>query len=161
MALVSTNIFLPRFRIYFAEALIPDTNTVFLENITAERRKQRRGAKTTTNDDSDVAVQQQQLWSSEELLEMTGGSDYEKLQLDMFEAFFLVYGINTLQIYSNDKVLSIDECWTRFTRILDVDGYCRNIFAVQYAVYHHFRSLGWAPKRGTKFGVDFGKYCNA
>ncbi|KAL2152201.1 hypothetical protein VTH82DRAFT_5385 [Thermothelomyces myriococcoides] len=28
-------------------------------------------------------------------------------------------------------------------------------FLVNYAVYHHFRSLGWVPRHGIKFGVDW------
>lgn len=28
-------------------------------------------------------------------------------------------------------------------------------FLVHYAVYHHFRSLGWVPRSGIKFGVDW------
>lgn len=27
---------------------------------------------------------------------------------------------------------------------------------MNYAVYHYYRSLGWVPKTGSKFGVDFG-----
>lgn len=28
-------------------------------------------------------------------------------------------------------------------------------FLIHYAVYHHFRSLGWVPRGGIKFGVDW------
>ncbi|POS73329.1 hypothetical protein DHEL01_v208276 [Diaporthe helianthi] len=28
-------------------------------------------------------------------------------------------------------------------------------FLIQYAVYHHFRSLGWVPRAGIKFGTDW------
>lgn len=28
-------------------------------------------------------------------------------------------------------------------------------FLVNYAVYHHFRSLGWVPRPGIKFAVDW------
>lgn len=28
-------------------------------------------------------------------------------------------------------------------------------FLIHYAVYHHFRSLGWVPRAGIKFGVDW------
>jgi tRNA-splicing endonuclease subunit Sen2 len=30
-----------------------------------------------------------------------------------------------------------------------------NGFIVHYAVYHHFRSLGWVVKSGIKFCVDY------
>lgn len=30
-----------------------------------------------------------------------------------------------------------------------------NPFLVHYAVYHHFRSLGWVVKGGIKFCVDY------
>lgn len=33
---------------------------------------------------------------------------------------------------------------------------CVPEFATYYAVYHYYRTLGWAPKQGTKFGVDYG-----
>ena len=30
-----------------------------------------------------------------------------------------------------------------------------NPFIINYAVYHHYRSLGWVVKGGTKFCVDY------
>ena len=30
-------------------------------------------------------------------------------------------------------------------------------FLQRYIVYHYFRSKGWIPKSGLKYGVDFGK----
>jgi tRNA-splicing endonuclease subunit Sen2 len=33
--------------------------------------------------------------------------------------------------------------------------YPDNPFLVYYAVYHHYRSLGWVVKGGIKFCVDF------
>jgi tRNA-splicing endonuclease subunit Sen2 len=46
--------------------------------------------------------------------------------------------------------MSIEDCWSVFCRSNDS-------FHVNYAVYHFYRSLGWVPKSGSKFGVDFGK----
>jgi len=31
-------------------------------------------------------------------------------------------------------------------------------FPERYVAYHYFRSKGWVPKTGLKFGSDFGNY---
>ena len=31
-------------------------------------------------------------------------------------------------------------------------------FLPNYVVYHYLRSKGWVPKKGAKYGADFGKY---
>lgn len=46
--------------------------------------------------------------------------------------------------------LSIADCWSIFCK-------SNSKFHSHYAVYHFYRSLGWVPKSGSKFGVDFGK----
>ncbi|OBZ87342.1 tRNA-splicing endonuclease subunit Sen2 [Choanephora cucurbitarum] len=90
--------------------------------------------------------------SSSELLILTDQQDLEKLQLDLFEAFFLTYGLNALSIYDSLQApLSIETCWTLFCK-------ADPSFHYKYAVYHYYRSLGWVPKNGLKFGVDFVLY---
>jgi len=42
------------------------------------------------------------------------------------------------------------DCWSTFCK-------ANPAFHSHYAVYHFYRSLGWVPKTGSKFGVDFGK----
>ncbi|KPP68408.1 tRNA-splicing endonuclease subunit Sen2-like [Scleropages formosus] len=56
----------------------------------------------------------------------------EYLQLSPEEAFFLVYALGCLSIYYNEPN-----------------------FDTTYAAYHYFRSKGWVPKTGVKYGTDF------
>ncbi|KAI8145027.1 hypothetical protein BJV82DRAFT_577285 [Fennellomyces sp. T-0311] len=121
----------------------PDKDTVFLEHITEQRRQQKRNHDNATSSASG-------LWSTEEIRTMVDNYDYEQIMLDFYEAFFLRYALNTLVIYdASNKRLSIDDCWTIFSNRTP-------LFATRYAAYHYYRSLGWAPKQGSKFGVDFG-----
>ncbi|ORY95767.1 tRNA intron endonuclease [Syncephalastrum racemosum] len=122
-------------------------DTVFLEHLTSDRRNQRRGKCA----DRDAEASQQ-------LLEHTQQQDFEQWRLDVFEAFFLVYALDALQIHLStpESLLSIEACWRLFSE--GFRGSCVNTFSVQYAVYHHYRSLGWAPKAGSKFGVDWVLY---
>ncbi|KAJ3869008.1 hypothetical protein EV359DRAFT_70182 [Lentinula novae-zelandiae] len=100
----------------------------------------------------------------EELLE-----DMEHLQLTLSEAFFLAWNFDCLTILDPetacfDEPLSLPEIWTTFQQIylappiptlptpeLQLD----NSFLIHYAVYHHYRSLGWVVKNGLKFCVDY------
>jgi len=89
----------------------------------------------------------------------------EHLQLTPEEAFFLAFGFGVLAVKdpSTDAVLSPTELFDRFRRYsyfpprigpsapLSPD----DPFLQHYAVYHHFRSLGWVPRPGQKFGVDW------
>ncbi|XP_068618122.1 uncharacterized protein Tsen2 [Battus philenor] len=73
----------------------------------------------------------------------------EKLMLTTQESFFLLYGLGCLQILNSDnKVLSISQCWSLFT---NRDKH----FLEKYIVYHYFRSKGYIVKPGIKFGGDF------
>lgn len=80
------------------------------EQITVARRKQRRQqprnkrsqANFTTSNLDDDPAQQEDLWTLTELAEWAQGENYECFQLDLFEAFFLVYGLDILNIL--DKV---------------------------------------------------------
>ncbi|KAB5531451.1 hypothetical protein GE09DRAFT_1177458 [Coniochaeta sp. 2T2.1] len=88
----------------------------------------------------------------------------EHLQLSTEEAFFLSYGIGALSIVDKDsneqipreKLLSLFRSHSYFP---PAEELCPNDpFLVHYAVYHHFRSLGWVPRHGIKFGVDWMLY---
>ena len=73
------------------------------------------------------------------------------LRLELWEAFFLTYGLGCLLVSNCDKDnedMSIDEMWEKFCHVCDY-------FRLKYAVYHHFRSKGWVVKDGCKFGADF------
>jgi tRNA-splicing endonuclease subunit Sen2 len=56
--------------------------------------------------------------------------------------------------------MTLHEIWTTFQSvhwpIMSSNRPARfdNPFLVNYAVYHHFRSLGWVVKGGIKFCVD-------
>lgn len=87
----------------------------------------------------------------------------EHLQLSNEETFFLVYGLGALQV--SDKQNTIIPASDLFP-LLRRHSYfpprdpSDNVepddpFVVSYAVYHHFRSLGWIVRSGVKFGVDY------
>ncbi|KAI8328414.1 tRNA intron endonuclease [Blakeslea trispora] len=121
-----------------------EQNKKSLEEITAERRKKRRQKNAEISEDGSL--------SSSELLDMADHQDLEKFQLDLFEAFFLVYGLNALSIQDSLQTpLSIKACWALFCKT-------KPSFHYKYAVYHYYRSLGWVPRNGLKFGVDFVLY---
>lgn len=88
----------------------------------------------------------------------------EHFQLAPEEAFFLVFSIGALKVVdpvtrspiSTENLLSLFRSHSYFTprtahsRLRPDDP-----FLINYAVYHHFRSLGWVPRHGIKFGVDW------
>ncbi|KAB5529023.1 tRNA intron endonuclease [Coniochaeta sp. 2T2.1] len=88
----------------------------------------------------------------------------EHLQLSTEEAFFLSYGIGALSIVDKDtnkpvpreKLLSLFRSHSYFPPAEELRP--NDPFLVHYAVYHHFRSLGWVPRHGIKFGVDWMLY---
>ncbi|KAL0089793.1 hypothetical protein F4703DRAFT_1842721 [Phycomyces blakesleeanus] len=148
-------------------------NSPFLEQITVDRRKQRREKKrldkgSLVDDRMDIL---HDTYSSAEILDLIEGQDIECLQLDLLEAFFLAFSLNALEICdTSQRVLSVKECWDIFGRIFACSSHdpehslqlpvaCQpNIFNAHYAAYHYYRSLGWVPKNGAKFGVDFVLY---
>ncbi|XP_012688129.2 tRNA-splicing endonuclease subunit Sen2 [Clupea harengus] len=75
----------------------------------------------------------------------------EYLQLSLEEAFFLVYALGCLSIYDHEEPLSVLQVWEM----------CRSMqpnFETTYVAYHYFRSKGWVPKTGVKYGSDFMLY---
>lgn len=88
----------------------------------------------------------------------------EKMQITLYEALFLSAALDTLDVYKPgcDVPLSatelLDVCIAAHSiRTSDEAASSKNFseFLVQYAVYHHYRSLGWTVKPGIKFGVDW------
>lgn len=73
---------------------------------------------------------------------------FEYLQLSLEEAFFLVYALGCLSIYYEKEPLTIIHLWQAFTSI-------QPTFRTTYMAYHYFRSKGWVPKVGLKYGTDF------
>ncbi|KAK3351147.1 hypothetical protein B0H65DRAFT_108811 [Neurospora tetraspora] len=89
--------------------------------------------------------------------------DKEHFQLAPEEAFFLAFGLGALRVVdpvtkapiSNEQLLIKLRANSYFPP-RSVDNLSpEDPFLVQYAVYHHFRSLGWVPRHGIKFGVDW------
>ncbi|XP_066526877.1 tRNA-splicing endonuclease subunit Sen2 [Hoplias malabaricus] len=75
----------------------------------------------------------------------------EYLQLSYEEAFFLVYALGCLSIYYDGEPLSVLQAWRLFRSV-------QPNFEITYAAYHYFRSKGWVPKSGIKYGTDLTLY---
>ncbi|NXW66168.1 SEN2 endonuclease, partial [Eurystomus gularis] len=72
---------------------------------------------------------------------------FEYLQLSLEEAFFLVYALGCLSIYYGEEPLTILKLWEVFSDV-------KPDFKTTYMAYHYFRSRGWVPKVGLKYGTD-------
>ncbi|XP_057260197.1 tRNA-splicing endonuclease subunit Sen2 [Pezoporus wallicus] len=72
---------------------------------------------------------------------------FEYLQLSLEEAFFLVYALGCLSIYYGEEPLTILKLWEVFSEV-------KPDFKTTYMAYHYFRSKGWVPKVGLKYGTD-------
>lgn len=90
--------------------------------------------------------------------------DKEHLQLAPEEAFFLVFALGALRVVDADsqKPFSTSDIFTLLRqysyfppRISLANLLPDDPFLMHYVVYHHFRSLGWVPRPGVKFGVDW------
>lgn len=99
----------------------------------------------------------------------------EWVQLAMIEVFFLAGMLGVLEVQHDGRTLSMDEVFdlclsasaapstlaqTEIPRRITEgpDAWWRradNPFLINYVAYHHYRSLGWCVKPGTKFCVDF------
>ncbi|KAK1757138.1 putative tRNA-splicing endonuclease subunit sen-2 [Echria macrotheca] len=90
----------------------------------------------------------------------------EHYQLAPIEAFFLVFALGSLSVVDpvtlapipTESLLTLFRAYSYFPP-LDTNASLaclrpQDPFLVEYAVYHHFRSLGWVPRHGIKFGVD-------
>ncbi|XP_060766775.1 tRNA-splicing endonuclease subunit Sen2 [Neoarius graeffei] len=75
----------------------------------------------------------------------------EYLQLSYEEAFFLVYALGCLSVFRDGEALSILQLWRLFRSL-------QPNFEITYAAYHYFRSKGWVPKSGIKYGTDLMLY---
>lgn len=100
----------------------------------------------------------------DEAVEPTTIENKEHLQLSMEEAFFLSYGLGVLIVVNDnrDRVWSNVDLLALFRRYsyrsLHGAPHCPqpdDPFLLSYAVYHHYRSMGWVVRSGIKFGVDY------
>lgn len=89
--------------------------------------------------------------------------DKEHLQLMPEEAFFLTFGLGALSVIDpstqspipTKELLSLFRQHSSYPSQGPQELQPDDRFLVHYAVYHHFRSLGWVPRGGIKFGVDW------
>ncbi|XP_063796848.1 tRNA-splicing endonuclease subunit Sen2 [Pseudophryne corroboree] len=72
---------------------------------------------------------------------------FEYLQLSHEEAFFLVYALGCLSVTYKKEPLPIQKLW-------DLLRAAQQNFPTSYMAYQHFRSKGWVPKVGLKYGTD-------
>lgn len=91
----------------------------------------------------------------------------ENLQLTLFEALFLSLALDILDIYDPqaNQVIPKTRLLPLFTDLYGGDSaqelvpddmvVTNSMFLINYAVYHHYRSLGWTVKPGVKFGIDW------
>ncbi|KAK4114763.1 hypothetical protein N656DRAFT_788190 [Canariomyces notabilis] len=86
----------------------------------------------------------------------------EHFQLSPEEAFFLVFSLGALSVVDPVTASPIPpehllRLFRSYSYFPPRSGGLRpdDPFLVNYAVYHHFRSLGWVPRHGIKFGVDW------
>lgn len=87
----------------------------------------------------------------------------EHLQLNLSEAFFLVYALGILQIRAQntstllppETILTLFRQHSYFPPREPQDLQPDDPFLLQYVVYHRFRSLGWVVRPGIKFAVDW------
>ncbi|KEF51879.1 uncharacterized protein A1O9_12217 [Exophiala aquamarina CBS 119918] len=88
----------------------------------------------------------------------------EHLTLSTEEAFFLSYGLGVLDVYCDDSetVLPSSSLLSLFRRhsyhpprSISMPAAPDDPFIVSYAVYHHYRSLGWVVRSGIKFSTDY------
>ncbi|XP_059158064.1 ankyrin repeat domain-containing protein 36A-like isoform X2 [Physella acuta] len=76
----------------------------------------------------------------------------EVIHLMLEEAYFLSYGLGCLRVIDPEqKVLSLTQMWQQFQVL-------KENFVPNYVAYHYFRSKGWVPKSGLKFGCDLVLY---
>ncbi|CZT21483.1 related to tRNA splicing endonuclease SEN2 [Ramularia collo-cygni] len=82
----------------------------------------------------------------------------EHLQLTREETFFLSYGLGVLDVRSpttgRSEAISLGN-GPSLLKLFAPTLAPSEPFLINYAVYHHFRSLGWVVRPGIKFGVDY------
>lgn len=92
--------------------------------------------------------------------------DQEHVQLTLEEAFFLSYALGALTVInpettapiSNEELFYLARKTSYFPPQSNPSLSPDDPFMINYVVYHHFRSLGWVLRSGTKFSVDYMLY---
>lgn len=88
--------------------------------------------------------------------------DKEHLQITVEEAFWLSFGLGVLNVKdeATGSILPVEALFQRGREYSYYPPQRTNLgpddpFLINYAVYHHFRSLGWVTRPGIKFGCDW------
>lgn len=114
-------------------------------------------------DDPAVSVAQRSFPLSEEP-EVVAVVNKEHLQLLPEEALFLILSLGALKVVDSstkstlptkDLLILLRQNSYFPPRLSPQTLQPDDPFLIHYAVYHHFRSLGWVPRAGIKFGVDW------
>jgi tRNA-splicing endonuclease subunit Sen2 len=88
--------------------------------------------------------------------------DKEHLQLTLEEALWLNFGLGVLNVKDEangsllpaEMLLKLGREFSYYPPLF-TDSRPDDPFLIHYAVYHHFRSLGWVTRPGIKFGCDW------
>lgn len=78
--------------------------------------------------------------------------DLETLQLQKTECFFLSFALNVIHAYKDNCLLTEQQL---LQHCVGPSAGPESQFMLDYAVYHHFRSLGWCVRSGIKFGCEY------
>ena len=100
----------------------------------------------------DLKIEAEELDGIFDVAELNEQVQYLKsrIHLCLEEAFYLVHYKQTLKVYmgDTDSVLTVADFWKQC---------CKRVknFVHKYVVYQYYRSKGWVPKPGMKFGVHY------
>lgn len=76
----------------------------------------------------------------------------EVLMLQEAEVFFLRFALDVVSVTREKEVLTLGQLLCACNGTAPRPS---TKFMLDYAVYHHFRSLGWCVRSGIKFGCDY------
>ena len=108
----------------------------------AENRSEPRSPKTATSE---------MLKTDANLLDPELELNLETLQLQKTEVFFLQFALQAVQVMEHGRAILLEGL---FLSCLGSLRSSAGKFLLHYVVYHHYRSLGWCPRSGLKFGCD-------
>ncbi|KAF2717517.1 hypothetical protein K431DRAFT_297740 [Polychaeton citri CBS 116435] len=166
-----------------------DTSTLMAsqrsdEEATADAtRKSGYGGNGTSSQDAVIDTSHLTILKTPDEAESVGHElgDREHLQLNLEEAFFLVYALGVLTVHTEgqakESVSSVAQLSQQTTHRTSCEAsellalFMRhsqypqsergfraapdNPFLLSYVTYHHFRSRGWVVRPGVKFSCDF------
>lgn len=75
--------------------------------------------------------------------------------LTLHEAFFLAYALGCLSLQLEEQCYLSSRSYWNLCRDYHTNSNLQLDFAVEYGVYHYFRSRGWIVKSGSNYGTNF------